>query len=202
MEIWIDVKGFEGLYQVSNQGRLRSLDRPVKQRNNSIQVKKGKLIAQSENNKGYPLSNMSKGNKRYSRATHRLVAEAFIPNPENKPQVNHIDGDKENNNVDNLEWVTAKENTKHAIENGLMKPCLNNAKRASDIARKINKKKVDMYDKSGVYIRSFNSLIEAEEKTGAKRKGISEVACGRQKTAGGFIWKYPEEALELIGVSN
>lgn len=160
------------------------------------------MIAQSENNKGYPLSNMSKGNKRYSRATHRLVAEAFIPNPENKPQVNHIDGDKENNNVDNLEWVTAKENTKHAIENGLMKPCLNNAKRASDIARKINKKKVDMYDKSGVYIRSFNSLIEAEEKTGAKRKGISEVACGRQKTAGGFIWKYPEEALELIGVSS
>lgn len=198
MEIWKDIKGFEGLYQISNQGRLRSLDRPVKQRSNSIQVKKGKLIIQSKNHKGYPLANMSKENKRYSRATHRLVAEAFIPNPENKPQINHIDGNKENNYVDNLEWLTAKENTKHAMENGLMKPCFNNAKKASDIARNINKKIVDMYDKDGNYIRSFNSLVEAEEKTGAKQKGISEVACGRQKTTGGYVWKYPEEAVDII----
>ena len=198
MEVWKDIKGFEGLYQISNLGRVRSLDRPVKQRGNSIQIKKGKIIVQSKNHKGYPTTNMSKGNKRYGRPTHRLVAETFIPNPENKDQVNHIDGDKLNNSVENLEWMTGKENIRHAIENGLMKFDVKIAKHASNVARERNKKIVSQYDLDGNYISTFGSLIEAEEKTGVTRKGISEVACGRQKTAGGYAWKYPEEAIKIV----
>lgn len=190
MEIWKDIKGFEGLYQISNQGRLRSLDRPVKQRSNSIQVKKGKLIIQSKNHKGYPLANVSKGNKRYSRATHRLVAEAFIPNPENKPQINHIDGNKENNSVSNLDWVTASENIRHAINNGLMIINKENLAKATKKANKVNQKKVNQYDLNGELINTFNSMVEAEEKTSAKAKGISEVVRGKQVTAGGYIWRY------------
>lgn len=190
MELWKDVEGFGDMYQVSNKGRVKSLDRAVKQRNGSVQIKRGRVMSQTKNHKGYPLISFSKDNKRYSRAVHRLVAIAFVENPEGKPQVNHIDGDKTNNNSDNLEWVTASENVVHALESGLMTPCIKNAKRASNIAREVNKKRVSQYGLDGLYIETFESLIEAERKTNVSRKRISEAVRGRQKTAGGYVWKY------------
>lgn len=193
MEMWKDIKGFEGMYQISNKGRVRSLDRAVKQRNDSIQIKKGKVLVQTKNHKGYYLVGLNKNNKKYMKSVHRLVALAFIQNPEKKPQVNHIDGNKKNNDSSNLEWVTASENITHAIKTGLFTHCLKNAKRASNKAKRVNQKRVSQYGVDGTYIATFKSLVEAERVTSVSRRRISEVLRGRQKTAGNYIWKYAEK---------
>ena len=108
-EEWKDVKGFEGLYQISNYGRIKSL------RFNKVRLMKPFI-------KSYYMVELCVNSVRKTFMVHRLVAEAFIPNPENKPQVNHIDGNKLNPRVDNLEWCTPSENLKHAYRTGLAKP--------------------------------------------------------------------------------
>lgn len=119
MEIWKDVKDFEGLYQISNTGKVRSL-----KRNNT----NGKILKSAFNYKGYEVVYFSKNNKKYVRKIHRLVAESFIPNLNHKEQVNHIDGNKANNNVDNLEWCTCRENIIHAYRNNLFEKQRNSHK--------------------------------------------------------------------------
>ena len=116
-EIWKDIKGYEGIYQVSNIGRVRSLDRWTE--GNKCMFKRGRIIKPFDN-KGYNNTSLSRGGVDTTFATHRLVADAFIPNPDNLPCVNHKDGHKRNNVVDNLEWVTYSENTRHAIGLGLI----------------------------------------------------------------------------------
>lgn len=116
-EIWKPVKGYEGIYEVSNMGRLRSLDRRV---NSSVggRFAKGQLITPEVVRHGYLRFSLSKNWKKYRPQAHRLVAEHFVPNPENKPEINHKNGIKDDNRASNLEWVTSSENTRHAIENG------------------------------------------------------------------------------------
>lgn len=117
-EEWRDIKGYEGLYQVSNLGRVRSLDRKFIKSNGRMHSRKGKVLAPNTNPKGYFFVNISDINHKITPTRiHRLVAEAFIPNPNNLPQVNHIDEDKSNNSITNLEWCTNRYNTMYGTRN-------------------------------------------------------------------------------------
>lgn len=156
MEIW---KNFETNYSVSNKGNVK---------NN----KTNKYITGDKNNIGY--RRITTPNKRYF--VHRLVAEMFIPNPDNKPVVNHKDGNKLNNNVENLEWVTRSENDLHAFKLNLREA--------------VNKRKVAKLSKDGVVLEVFNSITEAEKIYG---KNICEVCKGNRKHANGYKWKYIED---------
>lgn len=109
--IWKDVEGFEGLYRVSNEGVLMSLPR---------WGTKGGIVKRIRTDTGYEKYILCKDGKVYTKRVHRLLAQHFIANPENKPYINHIDGNPLNNTLDNLEWVTPKENSQHAVRTGLI----------------------------------------------------------------------------------
>jgi hypothetical protein len=121
-QIWCDLKDFNGLYQVSNLGKVRSLNRRVYHSgNHTTHFHKGRILSSRINNSGYLSVRLSKEGSVVTRFVHRLIAEAFVPNFQDKPCVNHKDGNKLNNEIDNLEWVTHKENMQHAYRTGLIK---------------------------------------------------------------------------------
>lgn len=120
MQIWKEIKGYEGLYEISNYGEVRSLDRCIVKSNGVKQHKKGRMMVPVKNSDGYLIIKLSKNKKRKSIAVHRLVAEAFIDYPADESkvyEVNHIDCNRENNNVDNLEWITHIDNVRYSIKN-------------------------------------------------------------------------------------
>lgn len=170
MEIWKDIPGYEGKYQVSNFGNVKSL--------NYHRTKNEKFLTGKIDKDGYRVILLSRNQKKKSVSVHRLVAEAFIPNLNNKPEVNHKDRDKQNNVVSNLEWVTSFENTQHCIRSG----------------RKTHKKPVLQFTKNNEFIASWDSIAEASLSTGIKHSNIS-ACCNKRKwynTAGGYIWRYKE----------
>ena len=114
-EIWRWIQGYENLYQISNYGRVKSFPR-------NGTGKEVKILRPGFNKFGYLIVTLSKNNKPSYPRIHRLVAKTFIPNPENKPEVNHKDGNKFNNYYENLEWVTSSENNRHAHNTGLRNP--------------------------------------------------------------------------------
>lgn len=115
VEEWKDIKGFEGFYQVSNTGKIKALERLVVN-NGGLQHKHERILKHNiSKSNSHCLVVLCKEGKTYPRLVHRLVAESFIPNPENKPNVDHIDTNPENNNVDNLRWVTQKENCNNPL---------------------------------------------------------------------------------------
>lgn len=170
-ENWKDVVGYEGIYKISTLGRIKN--------------SKNKIIKQYKNHKGYLITQLSKCKDKKTFIVHRLVAGTFIPNPENKPQVNHINCNKEDNRVVNLEWVTNNENKLHAKENGLCKAIKGGQ---NPLAKKINQ-----YDLDGNLIKKWDCINDVvrcfDLKTGAN---ICECCKGNLKTAYGYIWKYAE----------
>jgi hypothetical protein len=120
-EIWKDVVGYEGLYLISSKGNVKSKDREIFNGQGHF-IRKGKKLKIMNDRYGYDYVNLYRECKMKSRKVHRLVAESFIENPLKKPQVNHLDGCKQNNSVLNLCWATSKENISHAFKNGLIKP--------------------------------------------------------------------------------
>lgn len=184
-EVWKDIINYEGLYQVSNLGRVKSLKRIITRYNGYAYceyVLPEKILTVFCDKRGYSMTFLYKNGKRKKCAVHRIVAEAFIPNPENKPQVNHIDGNKLNNCVDNLEWATNSENQKHAYKSGLQKP-----KFGGENSRA---RKVECIETGEV----FNSITEATKKYKIQNANISACCRGVKKTAGGYRWKYKDIA--------
>lgn len=155
-------------------GRIKSLER-YKQNHSKLQLVNEKILPLHINKRnGYMYVYLNKNAKGKYCRVHRLIAEAFIDNPNNLPQVNHIDGNKQNNRVDNLEWCTSKENIKHSYKLGLS----NNYKI-----------KVNQYDLKGELVGKFKSISEASIKTGVSMGDISQCINGKRKTANKFVWK-------------
>lgn len=179
-EIWKDIKGYEGFYQVSNLGNVRSVDRVVKHPRYGERKEKGRLLKPRKVSKNgrYLTVLLCKNGKQVNHRVHRLVAEAFIPNEYNKREVNHIDGNRENNRADNLEWVTREENMRHAFNTGL-------AKRETYIeANRPNMKRV--YCSNGVTYESINA---AARSLGLNTGGISSVINGSRNHCGGYTFQ-------------
>lgn len=167
MEIWKDIEGYEGLYQVSNLGRVRSLDRYTKGKNNSKIFKKGKLLKISQNQHGYNIVQLWNKQKCFQTGVHRLVAQAFIPNPNNLPQVNHKDENKINNCVDNLEWCSAEYNTNYGT-------CIKRrSEKQKNVPRKNQYKQVVIY-KNNELIKICDSVNSASEFLNCKPSQISD----------------------------
>lgn len=145
-EKWKDIEEYEGIYQVSNRGRIRSFYNGRHGVGNSSKILNPSLGTHDR----YRIS-LSKNGTKKDMSVARLVAKSFIPNPDNKPQVNHIDGDPLNNHVDNLEWCTQSENMKHAYENGLVEF-------SEDFKNHINKDKSG--EKNGMSVLSKAEVIE------------------------------------------
>lgn len=179
-EIWKDIPGFENIYQASNYGNIRALHYGCRNKSNSLIIRK--LTPTPNRDNGYLRVNLVTDGKDKRYYIHRLVATTFIPNPDNKPQVNHIDGDKTNNSVSNLEWVTISENHIHAFNTGL--------KHKKFGIENANSKPILQYTKDGILIRKWDSIADASRFYNIDRSSISQCLLGRSKSSNGYIWKY------------
>lgn len=184
MEIWKDIQGYEGLYQISNLGNVKGYKKVYFCGNNTKRVLEERLIV-GDIARGYRRVELWNNRRHKKYMVHRLVAQAFIPNPDNKPEIDHIDGNPLNNKVENLRWCNHKENLNNPIT----------LKRKSDSAKgnhmtgrfgalHHNSKKVKCIETGSVY----GGIAEAERKTGIRH--ISSVCRGARKTAGGYHWQY------------
>lgn len=178
MEIWKDIPEYEGLYQVSNLGNVKTVERKSIYSNGRIHYYKERIKKQFTGNKNYKIVTLYKNKIPKSFSVHRLVAIAFIPNPKRLPCVNHIDENRQNNDVSNLEWVTYEENTNHGT-------CIQRR------AKKFSKK-VYQYDINKNLINTYPSCAECERKTGFNSSKISACCNGKRKTHKGYIWSYTE----------
>lgn len=162
MEEYRDIIGYEGLYQVSNLGNVRNF-------------RTKKVLKGGCDLGGYRIVSLRKNNIQKTKTVHRLVAKAFIPNPDGLPCINHKDENKLNNNVENLEWCTYQYNNNYG----------------TFTERRVKKryKKVQQYDMNGNFIKEFTGLVNAQKETGINRNNITSVSKGKRNHAGGYKWK-------------
>ena len=166
-EIWCPIKGYEGLYEVSDKGRVKS-----------VGYGKERILKPGRNSRGYLQFCLWKNGEQKMYLVHRLVAQTFIPNPDNLPEVNHKDEDKENNSVQNLEWCDRKYN-------------LNFGTRAQRQSEKCSKP-VLQYTKSGEFVREWKSIMDVQRNLNYNQSNISKCCTGKCKSAYGFIWRFKD----------
>lgn len=176
MAIWKDIKGYEGLYQVSDEGDVRSLDRKTIGKDGRVCYFKGRNLKKTKMNIGYLKVTLVKNGENNQFLVHRLVANAFISNPHNLPYINHKDEDKTNNSVSNLEFCTPEYNNNYGT-------------RKSKIA-KSQERRVNEYTLDGVFIKRWDSMKQIEEECGFHNQNISSCCRGKYKQAYGRVWKY------------
>ena len=164
-EVWKDILGYEGLYQVSDKGRVKS-----------IGYGKERILKPANNGRGYLLVGLCKNNEKKHFLVHRIVAQAFIPNPNNLPEVNHRDENKENNRVENLEFCDRKYNCNYGTTKQRM-------------IKKLSKT-VLQYSKDGKFIREWKSTKDIERNLGYSHSFISACCRGKYKSGYEYIWKY------------
>lgn len=187
--IWKAIQGYENYYEVSDTGLIRSLDRVVPDAKTGCKHLKGRMMKQTDSaakarRTGYYVVNLRKNHICNVYPVHRLVAETFIDNPHGFPTVNHKDGNKHNNNVANLEWVSYSKNNIHALKNGLRIP---------------RGTRIRQMDFDGSIVAEFKSVSEASRNTGIGRAVISHCVNGRIKSAGGFLWSKMDKCNDYLG---
>lgn len=178
-EQWKDIKGYEGLYQVSNMGMVRSLSCVQRMKNGVERTRAGKTLTQSESTDGYYVVDLSKDGKRRTCKVHRLVADAFCPNSLNLPVVNHKNENKHDNRASNLEWCSIRYNLKVGTVQ---------QRRAKTIGWKVRQ-----YDSNGKYMQTFVTMRAASRALKLPMSGIYNSVNTRKKYKGFYFRKYEEE---------
>ncbi|KKN79710.1 hypothetical protein LCGC14_0337320 [marine sediment metagenome] len=189
METWKDIKGFEGLYQISDLGRVKSLTRKIVRRDGIALSIKERILKDHKDHydsHGYLQVDLYKTGSRKTYKVARLVALAFIPNPENKRTVNHKKGNRGDNRAKKLEWATQAENMQHSYDVlGRKGPCLGKFGVDSPLS-----KPVLQFSKTGKRVAEYAGVSEAQRETGISHGNISMVCLGQRNFAGGFIWEF------------
>ena len=182
IEEWRPVVGYEGLYEVSDWGNVRSLDRYVRAKCGAVRIAPSKIVKQYLDKDGYCRIGLTKDGKQRVMGVHRLVAEAFLPNFENLPIIDHINGVRNDNMVDNLRWFSVLLN--NSTEQAKKK------KSQSAYKRTDNKKIIHQYTLDGEFVAEFESTRDIERTCGYERAAISRCALGKQHSSYGYVWKY------------
>jgi len=183
MEIWEKIKGFDN-YEVSDLGRVRSLDNFVKN-GNGLRIVRGRILKLIFDKDGYYTVSLHKNAKRYPRKVHRLVAETFISNPESKPQTNHMNCIKTDSRASNLEWVTQSENMLHCYKNGLRDEAMNKKRKAVICSNGMT------FNSSYAGAEYLNTnIFKGTKKIHQVAGRIRRCAAGYQAIAYGFKWEY------------
>ena len=181
-EVWRDIEGYEGLYQVSSEGRVKSLERKLPHWRGGERIQKERILKPRVDRDGYLRLDLHAGGKTRTFFVHRLVCQAFHENPDNKPQINHINEIKTDNRACNLEWCTCKQNINHGSRNERVAKALG--------------KPIGQYKLDGKLIKVWPSTAIVERQTGFSQGSIWGVANGRHKQAYGYIWRYVDEVVE------
>lgn len=180
-EIWKDIVGYEGLYQISNFGNVKSL--------NYRRTKKAKVMIPKINNSGYKWVELSDGRFKKQLLIHRLVAMAFLENPNNYPEVNHKDENTLNNEVDNLEWCTHLYNVRYFFERH---------KHENIVGRKPIKVLINQLTLDGELIETWDSYLTLNKKFNYKGTSIKECCSGKRKTAYGYKWEFADKNADSL----
>lgn len=181
-ERWLPIVGYEGFYMVSSLGRVRLLERSLVRKNGSFFSVHSKIKNSYKDRHGYLTVLLQKNQKAKHKLVHRLVAEAFIPNPDNKPEVNHKNGIRTDNRVQNLEWVSRNENIQHSYD-------FLGHKRIHLFGKDNPRCKIILKIKDGVIIQEFFGAKAAAKSVNACVSSIQRACTGKSKTCKGFVWK-------------
>ena len=190
-EIWRDIEGYNGLYQISNLGRVKSLEKKCLSKNGKYRINKEKILKLYTNSKdGYIRVGLWKNNKHHSFTLHKIVAQTFIDNYDNKPCIDHINGDRTDNRVENLRWVTHKENNNNPITK--KRHSTNHPKVFLGIFGKNNPSSIPVlqFTIDGKLVRKWDCIRDIQRELGIDNTNISRCCRGKQKTAGNFRWCY------------